>query len=78
MSRTKVAALVLIAAAVVACAVNPVTGKKELMMYSEAQEIELGKQTDTEVAATYGCDLAVICSSHRQSRTSCRPSSTVQ
>lgn len=54
MSRFKLAAVILIAAAIVACAVNPVTGKKELMMYSEAQEIELGKQTDAEVAATYG------------------------
>jgi predicted Zn-dependent protease len=36
------------------CAVNPVTGKREFMLYSEGQEIELGKQTDAEVAATYG------------------------
>ena len=54
MIRTKFAALGLLAAAIVACAVNPVTGKKELMLYSESQEIELGKQTDAEVAATYG------------------------
>ena len=54
MTRTKFAALGLLAAAIVACAVNPVTGKKELMLYSESQEIELGKQTDAEVAATYG------------------------
>lgn len=55
MSRTKVASFVLILAAfVAACAVNPVTGQKELMLYSESQEIELGKQTDAEVAATYG------------------------
>ena len=54
MTRTKFAALGLLAAAIVACAVNPVTGKKELMLYSEGQEIELGKQTDAEVAATYG------------------------
>ncbi len=54
MSRTRLAAIILIGAAIVACAVNPVTGRKELMMYSEAQEIELGRQTDAEVAATYG------------------------
>ncbi len=54
MSRMKIAALVLLAAAAAACAVNPVTGQRELMLYSESQEIELGKQTDAEVAATYG------------------------
>jgi len=54
MSRTKLAALILILAAALACAVNPVTGRKEFMLYSESQEIELGKQTDAEVAATYG------------------------
>ena len=36
------------------CAVNPVTGKKELSLISEAQEIEMGKQTDKEVAAQFG------------------------
>ena len=54
MTRRRSAALVLLALAAVACAVNPVTGKKEFMLYSESQEIELGKQTDAEVAATYG------------------------
>lgn len=37
-----------------ACAVNPVTGKKELSLISEAQELELGKQTDQQVRAQYG------------------------
>jgi predicted Zn-dependent protease len=54
MSRPQIAALLLLAAAFAGCAVNPVTGQKELMLYSESQEIELGKQTDAEVAATYG------------------------
>ncbi|HPW18815.1 MAG TPA: M48 family metalloprotease [Candidatus Aminicenantes bacterium] len=53
MSRTKIAALALLALAA-ACAVNPVSGKKEFMLFSEGQEIELGKSTDAEVAATYG------------------------
>jgi predicted Zn-dependent protease len=38
----------------IACAINPVTGKRELMLVSEQQEIELGQQTDAEIAATYG------------------------
>ena len=54
MSMTRIGAIVLLVLAALACAVNPVTGKKELMLYSEGQEIELGKQTDAEVAATYG------------------------
>jgi predicted Zn-dependent protease len=54
MTRTRSVALVLLLLAALSCAVNPVTGKKEFMLYSESQEIELGKQTDTEVAATYG------------------------
>ncbi len=54
MKRTRLTALVLLVAAIVACAVNPVTGKKEFMLYSENQEIQLGQQTDAEVAATYG------------------------
>jgi len=54
MIRPRLIALLLLAAAAAACAVNPVTGRKELMLYSESQEIELGRQTDAEVAATYG------------------------
>ena len=38
----------------IGCAVNPVTGKKELMLISEAQEIELGKNTDRAVRNQYG------------------------
>ena len=53
MSR-KSLGLVLWAALAVACAVNPVTGRRELSLISEAQEIEMGKQTDASVAAQYG------------------------
>jgi predicted Zn-dependent protease len=54
MTRLKAAPLVLAALAAWSCAVNPVTGQRELMLFSEGQEIELGKQTDAEVTATYG------------------------
>ena len=37
-----------------ACATNPVTGKKELAMISEAQEIELGRENDKQVQASIG------------------------
>jgi predicted Zn-dependent protease len=36
------------------CAINPVTGKKEMMFLSEEQEITLGKETDPEIVAMYG------------------------
>ena len=36
------------------CAVNPVTGEKEFMLLTEAGEIGLGKQTDTQIIDSYG------------------------
>lgn len=36
------------------CAVNPVTGKKQLMLMSEQQEIALGAQYDPSVVASFG------------------------
>jgi predicted Zn-dependent protease len=37
-----------------ACAVNPVTGKKQLVLMSEAQEISMGKEADPQVVAFFG------------------------
>ena len=34
---------------VISCAVNPVTGQRELMLLSEADEIRLDRETDTQV-----------------------------
>lgn len=50
----RVLILVLCAALLATCAVNPVTGKKELSFYSEQGEIELGKETDKQVCGQYG------------------------
>lgn len=36
------------------CAVNPVTGKKQVVLMSEAQEIAMGKQSDPEITAFFG------------------------
>lgn len=36
------------------CAVNPVTGKSELMLVSREQEIAMGQESDASVVATYG------------------------
>jgi predicted Zn-dependent protease len=38
----------------VSCAVNPVTGSHEFMLLSEADEINLGKETDGQVVQEYG------------------------
>ena len=49
--------LVLLGAALaggVACARNPVTGKSELALVSENQEIQMGKQAEQEVAQSMG------------------------
>lgn len=37
-----------------ACAVNPVTGKRELSLISEQGEISLGQESDKEIRAQYG------------------------
>lgn len=36
------------------CSVNPVTGKKEVMLMTEAQEIAMGKGYDPQVVASFG------------------------
>lgn len=49
--------LILLAVSIViiaSCAVNPVTGKKQLMLMSEEQEIALGAQYDPSVVASFG------------------------
>ncbi len=38
----------------VSCAVNPVTGKRQLMLMSEAQEVQMGAEYDPQVIATFG------------------------
>ena len=37
-----------------ACAVNPVTGERQLMLLSEEDEIRLGRETDSQVVNEYG------------------------
>ncbi len=37
-----------------ACAVNPVSGKKQMVMMSEAQEIAMGKEADPQILAFFG------------------------
>jgi predicted Zn-dependent protease len=39
---------------IASCAMNPVTGKRELSLYSEQDEITIGKQTDGQIRNQYG------------------------
>ena len=47
-------ALFVLAALAASCAINPVTGKKELSLISEEGEISLGQETDGEIQRQYG------------------------
>jgi predicted Zn-dependent protease len=50
-----VSALILVLIlAVIACAVNPVSGKKEIMFFSEQQEIAMGQETDKSIRQQFG------------------------
>ena len=39
---------------IAACTMNPATGERQLTLMSEAQEIQIGRQTHPEVLASYG------------------------
>lgn len=56
MRRLLIPSIILILSAfiIIACAVNPVTGKKQVSFMSEAQEIATGKQSDPSVVAQFG------------------------
>ncbi len=51
---SKLVCVIAIVVLLPSCAINPVTGKKQLMLMSEAQEIELGAQYDPTVVSTFG------------------------
>jgi predicted Zn-dependent protease len=48
------ALLVLLSLWAASCATNPVTGRPELMLVSEADETQIGRKTDVEVVQQYG------------------------
>ena len=50
----KISSVLLIVLIVVSCAINPVTGKRQLVLMSEAQEIQLGISYNPQVLATFG------------------------
>jgi predicted Zn-dependent protease len=53
-SLTRGAFTLLAGLAASGCAINPATGRNELMLVSEPQEIQMGRQADTAVIATIG------------------------
>ncbi len=50
----KITLFVTVLLVVISCAINPVTGKRQLMLMTEAQEVQLGAQYDPQVLATFG------------------------
>src|SRR5262245_26824656 len=60
MRALNTASVLLVAAALVSCGVNPVTGKKELQFVSEAQEIQLGQQNYAPTRQSEGGDMTVM------------------
>jgi len=54
MIRKTLTLLLIVAFSALSCAINPVTGKKELSLISESQEIAMGKETDVEIRHEYG------------------------
>lgn len=50
----KVVMLLAVLVMIPSCAINPVTGKRQIMFMSEAQEIAMGQSYDPQVLATFG------------------------
>ena len=53
-TRTHLALALVAGFALAGCSVNPATGKNQLMLVSQDQEIAMGRQADTAVVATIG------------------------
>jgi predicted Zn-dependent protease len=49
-----ISALIAIIALICSCAVNPVTGKRQIMLVSESQELAMGQEYDPQVIASFG------------------------
>lgn len=54
MKKTLILILCLVQIFLVACSINPVTGKREISLISEQGEIAMGENTDKEVRAQFG------------------------
>lgn len=55
MHSLKISSILLLGLVLISgCARNPVTGKRQVVLMSEAQEISMGKQADPEIVAFFG------------------------
>lgn len=54
MKKSAILACLILTLLIASCAVNPVTGRRELSLISESQEISLGEETDKEIRIQYG------------------------
>ncbi len=53
--KFKIAVFLIVAAVFLnSCVSNPVTGKKQLMLFSESDELRMGQQTDQEIRLQFG------------------------
>ncbi|MFW6124359.1 MAG: M48 family metalloprotease, partial [Acidobacteriota bacterium] len=53
-NSVKITVLIFAACWILSCVSNPVTGKKELMLFTEEREIAIGKDTDQQIRQQYG------------------------
>lgn len=53
-TSTKLLIAFIVISVTIACSVNPVSGKKEVSIMSEAKEIALGQSADPQIVAAYG------------------------
>lgn len=51
---TSIGLLIMAILFLTACATNPVTGKRQVVLMSEEQELEMGKEADPQIIAQYG------------------------
>jgi len=50
----KVLSFTILFAIVISCAINPVTGKRQFMLVSESDEINMGREYDPQISEMYG------------------------
>lgn len=55
-----VAILILLAFVFAGCSVNPVTGKNEIMIFSDSQEINFGSEADPDIVWQFGVLIVII------------------
>ena len=60
MSRLRTVGYLLAFVVLAACGVNPVTGKKEIQLVSEAQELKIGEQNYAPMRQAEGGDFDVL------------------